>query len=148
MCPALLRWAVGSFILLGCSAGPRVVRVVATDYALQAPDSVHAGLTQFVVENRGKVPHEMVFGLLRAGKGLPEMVAAARENVRLRLLSDRYLEGPPYGAVFAWPSATSPARLTVDLRKGQRYALLCTLRDSTESPQHAALGMVRVLSVE
>ncbi len=144
---ALLRSAIACFTLWGCTAAPQVVRVVATDYALQAPDSIHAGAAHFVVENRGRVPHEMVFGLLRPGKGLPDMVVAARENVRLRLLSERYLVGPPYGAVFAWPGATSPARLTVDLRKGQRYALLCTLRDSTESPQHAALGMVRVLTV-
>jgi hypothetical protein len=145
---ALLRTAIAGFALYGCTTGPRVVRVVATDYALQAPDSVLAGIASFVIENRGKVPHEMVFGLLQPGKGLPEMVAAAREKVRLRELSERYLVGPPYGAIFAWPGATSPAQLTVDLRKGQRYALLCTFRDSTESPQHAALGMVRVLSVE
>jgi hypothetical protein len=143
----LIRSMVAGLALYGCTGGPRVVRVVTTDYALQSPDSVPAGVTQFVVENRGQVPHEMVIGLLRPGMGIPQMVGAARENVRLRVLSDRYLDGPPYGAVFAWPGATSAGRMTVDLQKGQRYALLCTLRDSTEAPQHAALGMVRVLSV-
>jgi hypothetical protein len=144
---SLLRWMVAGFALHGCTGEHRIVRVVSSDYALQAPDSVPAGVTEFVVENRGRVPHEMVIGLLRTGMGSREMVAAARENVRLRVLSDRYLTGPPYGAIFAWPGATSAGRMTVDLRKGERYALLCTLRDSTEAPQHAALGMVRVLSV-
>jgi hypothetical protein len=143
----LIRSMVAGLALYGCTGDPRVVRVVTTDYALQAPDSVPAGVTQFVVENRGQVPHEMVIGLLRPDMGIPQMVGAARENVRLRVLSDRYLDGPPYGAVFAWPGATSAGRMTVDLQKGQRYALLCTLRDSTEAPQHAALGMVRVLRV-
>jgi len=142
-----IRSVVAGFVFYGCAGSPHVVRVVTTDYALQAPDSVRAGATQFVVENRGQVPHEMVIGLLRQGMGLREMVAAAREDVRLRVLSDRYLDGPPYGALFAWPGATSAGRMTVDLQKGQRYAILCTLRDSIKAPQHAALGMVRVLSV-
>ena len=137
---------VAGIVLLGCTSGPRVVRVVTTDYALQAPDSVEAGTTEFIVENRGRYPHEMIIGVLQPGKGIPDMVAAGRENVRLRQLSERYLDGPPISAVFAWPGATSPGRLTLDLQKGRQYALFCTLRDSADAPQHAALGMVRVLS--
>jgi hypothetical protein len=43
---------------VGCARGPHVVQVVATDYALQAPDSVPVGATQFAFANRGRLPHE------------------------------------------------------------------------------------------
>jgi hypothetical protein len=76
------------------------------------------------------------------------MVKAAQANVRLRDLPAHYLDGPPFAAQFAWPGATSPARVTVELQAGRAYALLCTLRDTTTAPPHAALGMVRVLQVK
>jgi|tagenome__1003787_1003787.scaffolds.fasta_scaffold18425896_1 hypothetical protein len=69
-------------------------------------------------------------------------------NVRIRDFPKHYLEGPPFGAQFAWPGATSPAQITVRLQAGREYALLCTLRDSSTAPMHAALGMLRVLRVK
>ncbi len=134
--------------LVGCRSGSQVVPVVATDYALQAPDSVRSGAVQFAFENRGRVPHELAVGLLRPGAGMPEMLTAAQQGLRLRDAPGQYLEGAPFGVVFAWPGKTSPARLRVELQRGQRYALLCTLRDSATMPEHAALGMVRVLDVK
>jgi hypothetical protein len=135
-------------LALGCGTpDPQVVRVIATDYALQAPDSVPAGIAQLAFENRGRVPHEVVVGLLRPGAGIPEMMEAGRHGLRLHDAPEHYLAGAPFGALFAWPGETSPARLTVELLRGQRYALLCTFRDSVGAPQHVALGMVRILSV-
>lgn len=132
---------------LGCVERPHEIRVVANDYALLGPDSVSAGSARFSLENHGHVVHELLLGLLQRGKGAREMVEAAKANVRIRDLSQHYLEGPPYGAQFAWPGATSPAHVTVTLQAGRDYALICTLRDTTTAPQHAALGMVRVLRV-
>ena len=132
-------------VLLGCRSGSRTLHVIATDYALQAPDSVDAGTTTFTLQNRGRLVHELVIGLLRPGAGARQMVEAAQHNARLRDLGDLYLDGPPFGALMSWPGVTSSGRFTLDLRSGRDYALLCQLRDSTQAPQHSALGMVRVL---
>lgn len=146
---ALLKLAAMTLgtAVLGCGERPEEIRVIASDYALLAPDSIRPGLARFTLENRGRVVHELVLGLLQPGKGAREIVQAAQANVRLRELSAHYLEGPPFGAQFAWPGATSPARVTVELLAGREYALICTLRDTMTTPQHAALGMLRVLRV-
>jgi len=132
-----------------CSAStaPPVVPVVASDYAFSAPDTVAAGLTAFSLENRGAQQHEMHIGLLRPGFAPSQIVEAARRGTGFRLLSEVYLEGAMHGALFAWPRTTSPARLTVELVRGRSYILLCTFRDSTAAPQHAALGMFHFLQV-
>jgi hypothetical protein len=132
-------------VLMGCRSGPRTLHVIATEYALQAPDSADAGTTIFTLQNRGRLVHELVIGLLRPGAGARQMVEAAQHNARLRDLGNLYLDGPPFGALMSWPGVTSSGRFTLDLRSGRDYALLCQLRDSTQAPQHSALGMVRVL---
>jgi hypothetical protein len=134
-------------VILSCGGRSHDIRVVASDYALHAPDSVASGLAHFTLENRGRVVHELVVGLLQRGKGAREIVEAAQANARLRDLPAQYLEGPPFAAQFAWPGATSPATVTVELQAGREYALICTLRDTMTAPQHAALGMLRVLRV-
>jgi len=130
------------------SAAPPLVSVVASDYAFSAPDTVAAGLTAFSLENRGAQQHEMHIGLLRPSFAPSEIVEAARRGTSFRLLPEVYLEGAMDGAVFAWPGTTSPARLTVELVRGRSYILLCTFRDSTAAPQHAALGMFHLLHVK
>jgi hypothetical protein len=144
---AVARGVGMTCLLAACHAEPHTVRVIATDYALQAPDSIGPGTTEFVLQNRGRVVHELVVGLLRPGAGLAQMVEAAQRNARLRDLGSLYLDGPPFGALMSWPGATSPSRFKVDLQSGRDYALLCQLRDTTTSPQHTALGMVHVLHV-
>ena len=134
--------------LLGCQERPQDIHVVANDYALLAPDTVPAGLARFSLENRGRAVHELMLGLLQPGKGARDIVQAGQANVRFRDLPQHYLEDPSFGAQFAWPGATSPAQITVRLQAGRDYALLCTLRDSTTAPMHAALGMLRVLRVK
>ena len=145
--PAMALTALLGGLLPGCRSAPRTMHVIATDYALRAPDSADAGATEFALQNQGHLVHELVIGLLRPGAGAREMLQAAKGNARLRDLGDHYLEGPPFGAVLTWPNTTSLGRLTVDLRAGRDYALLCQLRDSAQGPQHSAMGMVRVLHV-
>ena len=143
----ILVTALVACLVVACETAPRQIHVIATDYALLAPDSSPAGSTQFTLENRGRQVHELIVGLLRPGAGAQEMIDAGLKNAPLRSLGDYYLEGPPFGAVLTWPNATSPARLVVDLRSGRDYALLCQLRDSARAPQHTAVGMVHVLHV-
>lgn len=143
----ILAGALVACLAVACDTGPRTIHVIATDYALLAPDSVRAGATEFALENQGRQVHELIIGLLRSGAGAREMIDGGLHNTPLRALGDHYLEGPPFGAVLTWPNATSPGRLVVDLRSGRDYALLCQLRDSAPAPQHTALGMVHVLHV-
>jgi hypothetical protein len=140
----LLSLTVASF---ACADPAPAIHVVGTDFALQAPESVPAGVTRFQFENLGHVPHELAIGKLRAGVGLEQMLSAAQQGIKLRDAPAHYLDGAPFGVLFAWPREKSPATLTVALEKGDRYALICTLKDSTAGPEHAALGMMRILTV-
>ena len=124
------------------------VPVVARDYSFEAPDTVAAGLTTFTFENQGTRQHEMLIGLLRPGVTPTVILEAAQHGTTLRLIPEVYLDGAMAGALFAWPGTTSPARLTLDLVRGRSYILLCTFRDSTVAPQHAALGMFHILQVK
>jgi len=107
--------------------------------------NLSAMMLGMVILSCGGRSHDV--GLLQRGKGAREIVEAAQANARLRDLPAQYLEGPPFAAQFAWPGATSPATVTVELQAGREYALICTLRDTMTAPQHAALGMLRVLRV-
>jgi hypothetical protein len=145
--PLPLALALGLAMIACAAPAARTMRVVATDYALQTADSAPAGRVELVFENRGRVPHEVVVGLFRSGATPEEMLAGAQAGLRVRDLPEHYLDGAPFGVLFAWPGKTSLARLDLDLESGKRYALLCTFRDSTAAPEHAALGMVRILYV-
>ncbi|MGH7628444.1 MAG: hypothetical protein ACREOF_03485 [Gemmatimonadales bacterium] len=56
-----------------CRPPIRTVTVAGTDNAFQAPDTVSGGRTAISFQNRGRVPHELVMGLLKPGVRL-EMV--------------------------------------------------------------------------
>jgi hypothetical protein len=140
---------VAAFLIAGVwHAAPRVIHVIASDYSLTGPESVRPGATTFTLENRGAKFHEMFIGLLRPGAGAAEIVAAHKQGVGFRLLSQFYLDGDADAALMAAPGKTSAARITVDLLRGRSYVLFCQLRDSVGALQHAALGMFRILRVE
>ena len=122
-----------------------VVRVVARDYALEAPDTVRAGDVAFELENRGAQYHELLVGLLRPGATADDIVTAHKRGLTLRQLSQAYLGEDVSGALLAAPSARAPAHLVVPLQRGREYVLLCQLRDSAGKPPHAVLGMFRIL---
>ena len=124
------------------------IRVIAHDYAFTAPETAKPGATTFTLENRGTKVHEMFIGLLRPGMGAAAIAAAHQKNINFRDLSTAYLDGDVGVALFAWPGKASPARASLDLLGGRSYILLCQLRDSLSMPQHAALGMFRVLRVD
>ena len=132
---------------LACADSVPSIHAIGTDFALQAPDTIPAGVTRFQFENQGHVPHEFAIGRLRQGVGLEQMLRAAQQGVKLRDAPDHYLDSAPFGVLFAWPGGTSPATLTVTLQRGDRLALICTFKDSVTGPEHAALGMLRILTV-
>lgn len=129
-------------------AAPRVIHLVANEYAFIAPESTPAGLTTFTLENQGSKFHEVLVGLLRPGAGGADIIATHKQGVGFRQLGQFYLEGDPSGALFASPGRTSAGSLTLDLRRGRSYVLVCQLRDSTGAVQHVMLGMFRIVRVE
>jgi hypothetical protein len=156
MKPAALRPDVPLFVaaaLLMAGAwrtggSPRVIHLVANEYAFIAPETTPAGLTTFTLENRGLKFHEVLVGLLRPGASGADIIATHKQGIGFRQLGQFYLEGDPSGALFASPGKTSAGSLTLDLQRGRSYVLVCQLRDSTGAVQHAMLGMFRILRVE
>jgi hypothetical protein len=57
-------------------AKPRVVQVLAYDFAFVLPDSLAAGLTTFRLRNQGQQPHHLVLYRLESGKSLADVSRA------------------------------------------------------------------------
>ena len=127
---------------------PPHISVVANDYAFLSPDAAGPGPTVFTLENRGAKDHELFIGLLRPEATAAQIVAAHQQGIPFRQLPQVYLDGAASVAIIAAPGTTSPARVTLDLLPGRSYVLFCQLRDSVGTPQHAALGMFRILRVK
>ncbi len=123
------------------------VRIVGTDYAFTAPDTLSAGPTAFHFENRGAKQHEVAVVLARAGTTAAQIVAAAKGGLPAPRLADAYGDGPPLGALFAAPGHASQATLVSSLIRGRDYVIVCTLRDASTMPEHAELGMFHVIHV-
>jgi hypothetical protein len=51
------------------------------------------------------------------------------------------------GVLFADPTSTAPSRLSVDLKSGRDYGVLCIFRDSAKAPRHYEMGMYSVIHV-
>jgi len=133
--------AIGS--LLSCS-GPSVhdITITARDYAFIVPATVPAGLTAFHFVNRGTVPHEVQF--FRFNLGLP--ATTARSYLATGSVPDSVADRS--GSVLIAPPGDSVREaLLVDLRAGERYALLCQFHDSAGKPQHTQLGMIGLIEV-
>src|SRR5688572_3607992 len=62
------------------ASNPRVVTVVARDFAFQAPDEVPAGVVTFQLQNRGAVLHHMAVIRLDGGKTLQDLLAAMQAS--------------------------------------------------------------------
>ena len=119
----------------------RTVVVRGVNYAFQAPDTVPAGLTTFVLDNQGTVRHEVVVVRLKEGHTLSEVIAAKTPEERQPLYE------AVIGLIVAQPGQRAPGRLVTELIKGGNYVLICNLRDAPEKPTHLMQGMGRVLHV-
>ena len=53
----------------------------------------------------------------------------------------------PVGVLFAEPGGRSEAGLSVNLRTGESYAVICIFRDSAGARRHYDLGMYSVISI-
>ncbi len=129
--------------LAGCArqapspAGPRVVTIIATDYAFDAPDTIPAGLTTFKMLNQGREPHQAVV-MGAPGKTWEEIRAAMiAPGPFAPWLS---LPGGP-GVVAGGDSSNATARL-----EPGNYFIVCFIT-SPDGVVHVMKGMVRRLVV-
>ena len=120
---------------------PATVVIRALDYAFQAPDTIAAGLTKFVLQNGGTVRHEAVLARLKPGHTLAEIIAAKTPVER------RDLEDGLVGLILAEPGERSMGSLLVDLTAGRTYILICNLRDAPDKLPHLAQGMAAVIHI-
>lgn len=140
--PALAIMWLGAFVARSSTESafaPRVVTVIAKDYAFDAPDTIEAGAVTFRLENKGTDLHHVWLIRLQNGKTMADVEAALKSGEG-GFPTWVVNEGGPNAAV---PGAESNA--TVVLEPGN-YALLCVIPASDGQP-HMMKGMVRPLTV-
>lgn len=119
-----------------------IVRVVGSDYAFTMPETAPAGLTTFRFANNGKVRHELNISRLKPDVSIDSLLATVRADKTVTDL----IEGP-VGVLFGEPGDSSSAGLSIDLKPGERYAVICIFADSAGAPQHFEMGMYKLLTV-
>ena len=118
---------------------PRVVTVVARDFAFQAPDEVPAGVVTFQLQNRGAALHHMSVIRLDGGKTLQDLLAAMQASPG---------KLPAWAHEVGGPNAPDPgadSNATMLLEPGN-YALLCFV-DMPDNVPHIMKGMMKPLRV-
>jgi hypothetical protein len=137
---------IAPLLLLLLAAGapkPQLIRITATDYAFQVPEHIKAGETIFTFENHGAVRHEMSLVMLNehmpADSAIRGMLAGSpRRN---------FADGQGALVISAPNEAPGPG-IWLNLEAGRTYLVVCTLRDTPQSPPHATMGMITSFRVE
>jgi len=124
-----------TLLVAGCAPHPatQVVEVDAGNFFFHAPDTVHAGRTEFRLRNTGG-HHIMAVARLDSGRTLADVMA----------VPDTVSESPPWMADVGGPvtgDSNGVAVATLDLTPG-RWLLYCYFGDDDGVP-HYAKGMVR-----
>jgi hypothetical protein len=148
------RWIVIVGLLSACASGeetprrttaaaaPNVVNLSATEYALQAPDTLPAGWTTFHLTNQGEEVHYGHIVQLDSGRTVPELVDAYAEAIRTS--GPR----PKWVTRFGGPGGVTPggtANVTQYLEPGS-YVWICPVEDSEGHP-HFGRGEFKPLVV-
>jgi hypothetical protein len=119
-------------------AGARQLVIVAHNYAFQAADTIPAGLTTLVLQNKGTEPHEAVLVRLEAGKTVADLLQAMATPG----------PDPAWVQAVGGPGAALPgteSNATLVLAPGH-YVLVCGVPAANGKP-HVAMGMARDLTV-
>lgn len=122
---------------LPAQAAANTLRIVATEYAFGAPDTVSAGLTTIAMVNQGKEVHHAVVMRIDSGKTLADVQTSMMGNGIPSWIS---FPGGPSGIV---PGDSS--NNTEVLTPGN-YVLIC-FENSPDGKPHFAHGMIRSLVV-
>jgi hypothetical protein len=124
------------------AAAPGLVSFTATEYALQAPDTIAAGWTTFRLANLGEEVHYGHIVQLEAGRTVAELVDAYAEAIRTS--GPR----PKWVTRFGGPGGTAPggsSSVTQYLEPGS-YVWICPIEDDSGSP-HFGKGEVKAFVV-
>jgi hypothetical protein len=136
---ALLVVAASAFAFLQPA---REVPVVANEYAfIGFPATIAAGPTLFSFENRGEVRHEMSIILLKPGLTAKDALAAGAAVTGPKV-AERLV-----GLLVARKHESAAGKLLVELESGQRYLVICNLKDSPGAEAHSKLGMITSFDV-
>ena len=109
---------------------PNVVSLSATEYSIQAPDTVPAGWTTFRMANHGEGVHYGHIVQLEPHRTVAELVAAYAEAIRTS--GPR----PTWVTRFGGPGGTAPgdsSSVTQYIEPGS-YVWICPVEDSTGTP--------------
>ena len=120
------------------AAEAQALRVVANEYAFQAPARARPGLNRVVLVNQGKELHHIV--ILRLPDSLDAASAFRKLSQHQSLAGEAHSVGGP-AAIF--PGDSSVAWITLD---AGRYMLLCFIPAQDKMP-HAMKGMIAQLDV-
>ena len=114
------------------------MRVVATDYAFQAPDTIPAGRTEIRLLNKGPDLHHVSLFRLTNGKRMADLVEALKVPGPL----------PAWATDVGGPNTPAPggeANATLTLEPG-RYAMLCFI-PARDGQMHLMKGMMKEVTV-
>ena len=136
---AALPLALGAYVrtLPGAPAIPTVT-VTATDYAIEAPDTLPAGAVELRLVNRGKEFHHLWVARLEHGRTASDLMAALRRPGPL----------PSWVRDVGGPNAPAPggeSNATVSLAPGT-YTLACLI-PSKDGVPHLMKGMIHEVTV-
>jgi len=121
---------------------PAEVTIIANEYAfIGFPTTIAAGPTMFSFENRGEMRHEMSIILLKPGLTLKDAIAAGPAATGQKVAESLI------GLLIARKHEPAGGKLFVALKSGQRYLVICNLKDSPDAEQHSKLGMVTSFDV-
>ena len=122
---------------------PAQVAVVGNDYAfIGFPSTIAAGPTTFSFENRGEVRHEMTIILLKPGLTIKDVMAMPTGAITSPRAAESLI-----GLLIARKHEKAGGQLLVELKSGQRYLVICNLRDAPDGQPHSTLGMVTTFDV-
>ena len=131
--PLILASCVTKPAAPAAQASANALRIVASDFQFAAPDTVAAGLTNIVMVNQGKEPHQAVVMRIDSGKTQAEVQAGMMGNTIPAWMS---FPGGPNGAV-PGDSTNAMAVLTPG-----NYMLVCFLSGADGKP-HLMKGMTK-----
>lgn len=144
--PHFVKGMAGSFEVTGqqnqATFDKPAVKVVASDYAFEAPAKTKAGAVAIELTNTGREPHEANLFKLASGVTIEQATKALAA-------SGPPPAGPPPFVPAGGAQGILPGQKTqvvATLEKGE-YMLICFIPDPTGT-EHFAKGMVRALTVE
>lgn len=122
-------------------ADPHTVTITASDFALQAPDTIQSGMTTLVLKNAGSTIHHAAFVRLKDNKTMADL-ATAMKNMKPGEAPPTWMEEAG-GAQIPDPGTQTSAIL--DIPAGN-YVMLCFV-DTPDKVPHFAKGMMHAFTV-